>query len=83
METFYIHDKSRGCVGNSAVWWRKDHRGYTCDVREAHVFNEDELAKYLQSDDLVAFPCEYINQRISHHVDIQYIRWPSTSQGGK
>lgn len=73
MGKFYIHDKSRGHVGNSMVWWRKDHRGYTCDIREAHVFDGDELPNYLRADDLIAYPCEYIDQHVSHHIEGQKI----------
>lgn len=65
---YYIHDTTRGFVGNSMVWWARDHRGYTCDIREAHVFDEDELHKYLEADDLVAYPVEHVNHRVQHHV---------------
>lgn len=71
--TYYIHDRSRGYVGNSMVWWRKGHHGYTCDIREAHVFEEGELAEYLTAGDLTAYPTEYIDPLVKHHIDMQYV----------
>lgn len=71
---YYIQDTSRGYVGNSMVWWRRGHHGYTCDIREAHVFEWAELPKYLgDADDLVAYPVEHINPLAQHHVDMQDI----------
>ena len=65
---YYIHDKTRGYVGNSMVWWAKDHHGYTCDIREAHIFDESELPGYLEADDLIAYPAEAILELVAHHV---------------
>jgi len=65
---YFIHDKTRGYVGNSMVWWRKDHHGYTCDLSEAHVFSSAELSEYLGADDLVAYPCEEVEKCTERHV---------------
>lgn len=71
---YYIHDTSRGYVGNCMVWWRKGHHGYTCDIRDAHVFDESELRAYLNgTDDLVAYPVEHIAPLVKHHIDMQTI----------
>lgn len=71
---FYIHDTTRGYVGNSMVWWKRGHHGYTCDIREAHVFDESELAQYVnKADDLVAYPVEHIDPLIAHHIDMQSV----------
>lgn len=70
---FYIQDK-RAHVGNSMVWWRKEGRGYGCDIREAEVFDEDR-AKRLIADagyKYQAWPKDYIDSRISHHIDMQH-----------
>ena len=72
-EMFYIHDTTRGCVGNSMVWWKKDHHGYTCDIRQAHIFSKASLDRYLSAGDLVAYPVDYIKERTSLHVDMQCI----------
>jgi len=71
---FYIHDTTRGCVGNSMVWWKRGHHGYTCDIREAHVFFESELPQYLRhATDLVAYPVEHVRATVAHHIDAQRI----------
>jgi hypothetical protein len=58
---YLIHDKTRGFVGNSLVWWAQDHRGYTLDVNRAHRFTELEAIETVeQADNLVAYPEELI-----------------------
>ena len=37
----YIQD-TRAVVGNSISWWRKGRNGYTCDVKEAHIFTKKQ-----------------------------------------
>ncbi len=64
---FYIHDTSRGHIGNSMVWWRKNHQGYTPNIRDAHVFKESELPKYLDTD-LHAYPVYNVYQNVELHV---------------
>ena len=69
MSQYYIHDKTRGVVGNSMVWWAKDHLGYTCDLERAHVFEESELAEYIDNaTDLVAYPVEEIQAISETHI---------------
>lgn len=40
---YYLQD-TRAVVGNCAVWWAKDCKGYTCNLDEAHVFTEEEAS---------------------------------------
>lgn len=70
---FYIQDK-RQIVGNSMTWWRKEGRGYGCDIREAEVFSEMRALKLIQDAGYKyrAWPKEYIDARISHHIDMQH-----------
>lgn len=70
---YYIHDTTRGCVGSCMIWWKRGHLGYTTDIREAHVFDESELKKYLGADDLAAYPVEYINGLVRHHIDMLFV----------
>lgn len=72
-QLFYVHDTTRGYVGNCMVWWRKGHHGYTCDINDAHIFTEDELRRRASADDLVAYPVEYITSIVSVHVDMQKV----------
>ena len=65
---FLVHDKTRGHVGNSMVWWAKDHRGYTCDVNQAHRFTELEAIRVCEeADDLVAYPEKVIAELAVPH----------------
>ena len=66
---YYIHNKANGYVGNSMVWWAKDHHGYTCDIRQAHVFDKSELHVYLTLKQLIAYPVDDVNKNIVHHVE--------------
>lgn len=71
---FYIHDTTRGYVGNSMVWWGQNHRGYTCDIRYAHLFTEQEaLERVKDACDLVMYPAHYIQGQVAHHVDSQNV----------
>jgi hypothetical protein len=68
---YYMQD-SRQYVGNSMYWWAKDAKGYTCDIRKAHIFTKNETLKNSQRDSDVLWPKEYIDERISHHIDKQH-----------
>ena len=65
---FYIHDKTRGFIGNSMVWWAQDHKGYTPDINKAHLFKESELPEYLKADDLVAYPATAVHGLVEYHI---------------
>jgi len=67
-QKYFVHDKTRGFVGNSMVWWRQNHRGYTTNINEAHAFTEEELREYCQADDLVAYPVELVRDISEPHV---------------
>ncbi|MHC4301430.1 MAG: hypothetical protein ACYS7Y_29540 [Planctomycetota bacterium] len=69
---FYVQD-ARQHVGNSMLWWAKNHEGYTCDIRKAHVFSEVEInqARFLRGTD-IPWPKNYIDARVSFHIDMQH-----------
>lgn len=79
-EKFYIQD-TRDYVGNSMLWWANNDSGYVCDIRKAKVFTEAEARKICRGrgrytrtnrqDGKRMWPKEYINQRISQHIDMQ------------
>jgi hypothetical protein len=70
---FYIQDR-RSFVGNSVVWWRPNGKGYTVDLRDAGVYDEDEI-KGLRSTD-IPWLVEEINRLVQHHIDMQDLRKP-------
>jgi len=68
---YYVQDK-RQIVGNSMLWWAKDSRGYTCDIRKAHVFSESEIKNFRDTD--IPWPKDFIDGRLQHHVDCQSVK---------
>lgn len=46
---YYLQD-SRSIVGNFLLFWRKDHRGYTTDIDDAHEFTLEEALSHRESD---------------------------------
>jgi len=71
---FYMQD-SRQYVGNSMLWWAKECRGYTCDIRRAEIFTLSESKKRTNRPTDVLWPKDFIDDRISYHVDSQNCDW--------
>jgi hypothetical protein len=68
-ELFYL--QCRGVVGNSVLWWALNDQGYTCDIRCARVWTQEEIdAKQLRSFERV-WPKELVDRVVQHHIDIQ------------
>ena len=82
-EEFYVENVARGCVGNSMLWWEKNSRGYVCDIRKAKVFNVLEIEKMdsIKQGDKRAWPKQYIDERISHHIDMQHCDFEQAKKG--
>jgi len=67
---YYMQD-NRGYVGNSMSWWAEGG-GYTCDVKKAEVFTRKSAVKRTHRETDVLWPKDYIDARISHHIDVQH-----------
>lgn len=70
---FYVQD-TRDYVSNSMLWWKNDNCGYVCDIQKAKVFTQkeiDEMQSCKKGGNKRAWPKEYIDERISHHIDMQ------------
>lgn len=73
-DEFYLQD-SRSYVGNDMMFWAKDGKGYTTDMRLAEVFTKDEAQKrhnHRASD--IPWPKAYIDARTRPAVDMQYVK---------
>jgi len=71
---FYLQD-SRAYVGNDVLWWAIDGKGYTTDLRKAHVYTKDEAVKQHESRITdIPWPKEYIDEKTRPAVDMQYIK---------
>lgn len=68
---YFVQD-TRGYVGNSVVWWRPNGRGYTVDIRDAGIYDDDEVRGMRDTD--VAWPVEDVLRLVQHHVDVQDLR---------
>ncbi len=82
---YYLQD-TRSYVGNSMVWWKHDNCGYVCDIREAKVFTEAEiqvrrLSVSAKDDNKRAWQKDYIDKRISHHIDMQDCHYDEALNG--
>lgn len=83
-EEFYIQD-TRSYVGNSMLWWEKENCGYVCDIQKARIFTKVEARKICrgrgryartnQKDGKRMWPKKYIDERISHTIDMQDCDW--------
>jgi hypothetical protein len=66
---FYLQHK--GYCGNCLLWWKHNNCGYTCNIKEAKVFSEEEAdAKCRQSDLLKKWDKEYIDAHAELHANI-------------
>ena len=74
MRQFYIQRHQSGYVGNCLLWWAKGHNGYTCNINEAHVFDEDDpqfISAMRSQDKYHAWEKSYIDDRTTVMVDHQ------------
>lgn len=70
-EPWVVVDK-RSVVGNSVMFHRVNHQGYTCDLRAAHLWTKEDAQKcaaWRETD--VAFPYSEVARLVQHHVDCQ------------
>ncbi len=75
---FYVQD-TRNYVGNAMLWWAKQGRGYTCHIDNVEVWTKAQVDGYdngrgLPKEKYRAWPKDYIDQRASLHVDMQYVK---------
>ncbi len=73
MTGYYLQDK-RSYVGNDMLWWAKDGSGYTTDLRNAHVFSQEDVNKGASRETDVFWPVVYINGIARPTVDMQYAK---------
>lgn len=74
MPKFYILD-SRGVVGNCALWWVTDGKGYTSDLAQAWLVDEAEARRIEASRDSdIAVPEELAKRHAFTHVRLDSLR---------
>ena len=67
---YYLQD-SRQMVGNCMLWWGRGCSGYVTDLREAHVFSEEEKHKMIIRDTDIWWIKTYIDGIAGLTVDVQ------------
>lgn len=68
---FYLQD-SRTYTGNDLMWWARDGKGYTSDLRLAHVYSREAAQRLHQARPTdIPWPVEYIQARARPVVDHQ------------
>ena len=71
---YYLQNKERGTVGNSALWWKEGDNGYVCDIKDAKTFTAAEAQEVIDNsckNKFTAWSIEYIEKKIQHHIDVQ------------
>lgn len=78
---FYLQD-SRTYVGNDVMWWAKDGKGYTTDLRNAHVYSQEEAqGQHNCRETDIPWSKDYIDARTRPAVDAQYIKRDEALEG--
>ncbi|MBW2673559.1 MAG: hypothetical protein JRD89_09125 [Deltaproteobacteria bacterium] len=64
-QLYYLLD-CRAPVGNSALWWRPDSKGYTCNLEEAGLYTEEQAGGNRETD--IPIPREIAAAATAQHV---------------
>lgn len=78
MERKYYLQDSRSVVGNFLLFWKKDHRGYTTDIDEAHEFTLEEALSHRPTD--VPWPVDEMRAIAKLRVDHQELAYGYSEQ---
>ncbi len=74
MKKYYI--RNEGYLGNALMWWAKDSKGYTCDIKQAEKYTEPEARGICSRPQDSAYECEYIDNLLKAQkliIDSQYV----------
>ncbi len=83
MKEYYLQDK-RQYVGNDLLFWAEGGSGYTTDLRNAHIYTEEEAFKQNRMRDTdIPWPKEYIDSKVRPAVDHQHVDIDVALQGCK
>jgi len=81
---YYIQREASGYVGNCLLWWKHNDCGYTCDLSEAKVFDEDDprFISAMESEKYRAWEKEHVDKSETLHVNHQKLNWNNSFGGG-
>lgn len=70
-EMYFLQDES-AVVGNCAVWWAKDGKGYTTKLDQAHRFTQAEaFAQNKERASDIPWPCSAVDLVAHRTIDVQ------------
>ena len=78
MSEYYL--QCRGTVGNSVLWWAINDAGYTCDIRCAKVWTQEQIDKKELRSFEKAWPKDQVDCLIQHHIDIQDLAYRDNNE---
>ena len=67
---FYVQDK-RTVVGNCALWWCPDNKGYTCDISKAGLYTAQQTMSMRDTD--IPWPKELVEKLVISHVRVGHL----------
>ena len=70
-QLYYLLD-CRSAVGNCALWWRPNGKGYCCELREAGLYTEVEAFGHRDTD--IPVPREVAEGNMQGHVCYERMR---------
>ena len=73
MDYYYL--RNEGYLGNALLWWKKGG-GYTCDIKQAELFTEEEAKIICKRPEDSAYQQDYIDNLLEAQkliIDSQYV----------
>lgn len=70
-DEFYLID-TRTVVGNCAMFWRPEGKGYTCDVRDAGLFSREDVTLHRETD--LPISRAMVELMLNTHVRLDLVR---------
>lgn len=70
---YYIQN---GWVGNAVLWWAKDSKGYTTEIKNAGRFTKAETQQIIKRPQDIAWECDHVDNCLAAHklvIDGQYL----------
>lgn len=71
---YYILD-ARSCVGNCALWWGKDRKGYTCNLNDAGLYTLEQAMSERPTD----VP---VHRDVANGAAVSHVRWDTLDMNG-
>jgi hypothetical protein len=71
MTNLYFVQNSRKYVGNSVLWWREDGTGYTTNLAEAMIVDDQWVGRNTD----ILWSCDKVKKYATVQLDMQQLRF--------